>query len=131
MKTMVVLFLCTLMLAACKKGSMGRMCTLEYRFFNVKLLSASKDPVALDTFYTRIVATNATFHANDVPPVASAGYYTVISDDQQLLLPEGKDMELRFIGIKNDQVLVNEPYVFKNNGCHIEKVSGKNEVTVP
>lgn len=118
------------MLAACKKGTTGKICTNEYRSFNVKLRAASQEVVELDTFYTRIVATNTTFHANDVMPHLGEGYYNVISDNQLSLLPEGKNTDLRFIGVKNDQIIVNEPYVFKNNGCHIEKVSGKNEVVV-
>jgi len=131
MKIIVMLLTGICVLTACKKGATGKICTNEYRSFNVKLRSASQEAVELDTFYTRIVATNTTFHANDVTPHLGEGYYNVIGDNQQLLLPEGKNTDLRFIGVKNDQIIVNEPYVFKNNGCHIEKVSGKNEVIVP
>ncbi|WP_300601347.1 hypothetical protein [Niabella sp.] len=130
MKTIVLLLLGIGVLAACTKPLIekGRICTEEYRFYNIKVTDASGGAVMLDTFYTRIVATNRTFHVNNTVPGKGDGYYTVISDGQQLLLPEGKSMELRFIGIKNDQVLINEPYVFKNNGCHIEKVSGKDQI---
>ncbi|MCF3111224.1 hypothetical protein LL912_20720 [Niabella sp. CC-SYL272] len=132
MKTIVVFLLGALLLAACQRGpGIGdRICTAEYRFFNVKLLTASGEAVTLDTFYTRIVATNTSFHASSPMLGTDAGRYGVISDDQLLLLKEGKNTELRFIGIKNEKALVNEPYVFKNNGCHIEKISGKNEVVV-
>ncbi|WP_018627330.1 hypothetical protein [Niabella aurantiaca] len=130
MKTALILLMGIVVLGACKRGTTGRVCTEEYRFFNVKLRSASGEAIVLDTFYTRIVAGNVTFHANNTVPGGDEGYYTVVSDGQLQLLPEGKNTDLRFIGIKNDQVIVNEPYVFKNNGCHIEKIAGKGEVIV-
>ncbi|MBO9591837.1 MAG: hypothetical protein J7599_02940 [Niabella sp.] len=132
MKIITTLLLGIGVLAACKKPSIqeGRICTNEYRFYNIKVTSASGEAVTLDTFYTRIVAANATFHANNVVPGAGNGYYTVVSDGQLLLLPEGKHTELRFTGIKNDKIVVNESYMVKNNGCHIEEISGKKEVVV-
>ncbi|SDC67583.1 hypothetical protein [Niabella drilacis] len=131
MKTTLVLLMGIVLLGACKKGTTGRMCTEEYRFFNVKLQSAIGEPIVLDTFYTRIVADHTAFHARNTVPDAGNGYYAVLSDGQLQLLPEGKEMELRFIGVRSEKIIVNEPYIFKNNGCHIEKISGKNEVTVP
>lgn len=128
MKTALILLMGIVVLGACKRGTTGRVCTEEYRSFNVKLRSASGEAIILDTFYTRIVAGDITFHATNAG--ADPGYYTVVSDGQLQLLPEGKNTDLRFIGIKNDQVIVNEPYVFKNNGCHIEKISGKTEVII-
>lgn len=132
MKMIFTLFLGIGMLAACRKASTdgGRICTAEYRFYNIKVTAASGETVTLDTFYTRIVATNATFHANNIVPGTRNGYYTVVSDGQLLLLPEGKNTELRFTGIKNDKIVVNESYVVKNNGCHIEEISGKKEVVI-
>ncbi|MCD2423745.1 hypothetical protein LQ567_13300 [Niabella pedocola] len=132
MKTVILLLLGIGVLTACKKASKddGRICTAEYRFYNIKVTGASGEAVTLDTFYTRVVASNATFHANNVVPGAGNGYYTVASDGQLLLLPEGKDTELRFTGIKNNKIVVNESYIVKNNGCHIEEVSGKKEIVI-
>ncbi|MBZ4188653.1 hypothetical protein [Niabella beijingensis] len=132
MKITMVLLLTIVALGACERRSVpaDRMCTEEYRFLNVKLRSVSGETVKLDTFYTRIVGSNVTFHANNTIPDAGNGYYAVVTDGQLQLLPEQKNTELRFIGIKNDKTIVNEPYMVKNNGCHIEKISGKTEVVV-
>lgn len=129
MKITFMLLFGILALSSCKRGAILKICSKEYRIYGIKILSSTREAVPLDTFYTRFVATNRTFHSNELWSMQQ-GEYAITSDGQSGLFPVGKNIKLRFIGIKNNKIIVDEPYMFKNDGCHVEKISGKGEVIV-
>lgn len=53
------------------------------------------------------------------------GYYVVLDDNYQAKL-ENQEDNFRFIGKRENEVVVLEDYVFKADQCHITKVSGRN-----
>ncbi|MCD2423744.1 hypothetical protein LQ567_13295 [Niabella pedocola] len=130
MKITCMLLFGILVLGACKRGPILKICSKEYLIYGVRILSSTREPVPLDTFYTRFVATNRTFHSNELWSSREEGVYAITSDGQSDLFPVGKNIKLQFIGIKHNKIIVNEPYMFRNDGCHVEKKSGKSEVIV-
>ena len=53
-------------------------------------------------------------------PVLSDNYYDILKG----IPPE----DFKFIGIINDVIVFNEPFVYSADECHIVKVSGKEEI---
>lgn len=96
------------------------MCTMEFRTVTI---TVKGEP--LDEFFTIRLKSNDTLRLGR-DNMTNENTYPVLDDSFQKLL-EGKTEEFRFIGYKNNTMVVNEPFVIRADKCHIEYVSGRRE----
>jgi hypothetical protein len=84
-------------------------------------------PVVFDDAYTINVSSGETIHleANG----AGVGHYTVLDDSYRKKLQNRTD-RFQFVGIKNNQRIVEELYSISADCCHVSKVSGRTEVVL-
>ena len=93
-----------------------RFCTEELVLITVDITGET-----LDQTYTIETATNDT-----VQQMVGASFddtYVVIDDGYHSELGD-KAEEFRFVGLKNGNILVDELFMIRSDGCHVEKVSG-------
>lgn len=107
-------------LTSCAEKEKPVMCTMEFRTITIMVKG---EP--LDEFFTIRLKSNDTLRLS-LDNMTGENYYPVLDDSFQKLL-EGKTEEFRFIGFKNNVMVVNEPFVIKADKCHIEYVSGRRE----
>ncbi|KAA0992607.1 hypothetical protein [Dyadobacter aurulentus] len=108
---------------ACEPGP-GRKdinCTEEFRTVGVKI---SGEP--LSDYYTIRLSTSDTIRAKPgIEP--SSGWYWILDDSYKELLKNRKEV-FRFIGKRGNATVVDEEYLIEADHCHINKVSGKDEI---
>jgi hypothetical protein len=80
----------------------------------------------LDDFFTIRLKSNDTLRLTR-DNLIDQNSYPVLDDSFQKIL-EGKTEEFRFLGFKNNVMVVNEPFVIKADKCHIEYVNGRREI---
>jgi hypothetical protein len=130
-----ILFAPLFIYSSCKKATRtscdGVACTMVFVGVNVQVVDKNNDPVLLDNAYTVRDGTNEKI-IFDIPigPAGKTGNYTVLDDSyqQKLVLSTAG---FHFIGIKDGKEVVNEPYTFSADCCHINKKSGKDVVVLP
>jgi hypothetical protein len=104
----------------------GIICTQEFRIIKVSLDNGTQQPVTLDDAYTlRQGSTNKIYFDQPFP----AGTYVVMDDSYHQNL-KNSEAQFRFIGVKNNQVVVDKSYVIGADNCHIIKKSGADSVLV-
>lgn len=119
------------MSAACKKDKNNcedAICTMDFRSVTLQVTDANNNAVVLDEAYTVKINTNDTLRYNEQNN-NNNGYYTVLNDSYRANI-QNQQHAFMFIGIKNNQRVVNESYTISADCCHISKVSGKESVTV-
>lgn len=102
------------------------MCTRIFKSVVVQVKNTEGTPVTLDDTYTVNVNTGETIRLEGT---GEPGYYIVLNDSYQKKIVN-TTAQFQFIGVKNGQRVVDEPYRIGADCCHIEKVSGQNEITV-
>jgi hypothetical protein len=117
MKLLLTYFALGMILFSCTKKDDGMACTMEFRTVQIRVIGAP-----LDDFYTIRVQTDDTLRHEHFSP-GETDYYTVLDDNFQSIL-KGKTETFRFVGIRNDLEVVNEPIVIGADACHINYVSG-------
>lgn len=106
----------------------GVLCTDLFAMTNIYVIdSATGHTVILSDYYTVNTEKDDTFRANGNEWIDSS--YLVLSDNYMNVL-RNKEYKFRFMGFKDDSLIVNEPFTIKANCCHIEKVSGKDTVRI-
>ncbi len=115
-----LLYALSTVFTSCAEKEKPVMCTMEFRTVTI---TVKGEP--LDEFFTIRLKANDTirFNHDNIP---EENVYPVLDDSFQKLL-EGKTEEFRFIGYKNNMMVVNEPFVIRADKCHIEYVSGRKE----
>lgn len=106
----------------------GALCTLEFRGFSIEVKHSNGNHAVLDNYYTVNINLNDTIY-NGKTLLQGDSLYNVI-DDNYTGKMYNKTYNFNFIGIINNTVVVNEPFVFSADCCHIDKVSGKSKVTI-
>ena len=96
-------------------------CTEEFRSARVKVPG---EPLT-EFFTIRLSNSDTIRYPDKYDP--KQGYYLVLDDSYQPKL-EGRQDTFRFIGKRNNIIVVQEDYVFKADQCHITKVSGKDQL---
>ena len=120
------LFLACFILICCKKSNNSTstvVCTTDFRTVTIKVLGDT-----LDHFYTIRVYTGDTIRLNS-SNIIEPNTYPVIDDSYQSRIANHTE-QFRFVGIKNNNILVNEVFSVKADLCHIEYVSGNQIVTL-
>jgi hypothetical protein len=106
--------------SSCSQKDKPVICTKEFRTISI---TVKGEP--LDEYFTIRIKTNDTIRIGR-ENVPGENIYPVLDDNFQKLI-EGKTEEFRFIGYKNHEMVVNEPFVISADKCHINYVSGKLE----
>lgn len=123
-------------MTGCKKGNdpttgcpTDRMCTNDFRTLHLELTDAMNQSVALDSYYTRKMATGETFSMKgesgswaDSLQKAN-GSYPIIGDGQMNKTSTG-GMSFEFTGIKNGTVVIRKQLLIKHDCCHIGFADG-------
>lgn len=107
--------------------SLDQACTMEFRYITVQVKDASNTPFILDSVITRVNATGDELQLEEM--FLDSGTYVVLTDGQRNLTSLDGDT-FTFMGYKQGQLKVNEPYVIRHDCCHIELVSGSETVIV-
>jgi hypothetical protein len=126
MKKVFLLLVPVIALAGCIKCYDDGVCTEEFRTIGLKVESPNKTPVALDSSYTIRVSNNERIRPQQS---TMAGYYVVLDDSYHAKLKKAED-DFRFVGWRNNQVVVDQAFRIAGDNCHIIKRSGPDSVTV-
>ena len=128
MKKIFLLVAAALYLSSCSKcdDQNDFICTQEFRMVTIKVKSQGDENVTLDSAYTIRQSTN-----QKIRPEQQAGtdYYVVLDDSYHPQL-KNKEDNFRFVGWKNNQVVVDQVYRIGGDNCHISKKSGADSVTL-
>lgn len=115
-----LLYVLSAVFTSCAEKEKPVMCTMEFRTVTIKVNGAP-----LDEFFTIRLKSNDTLRLSR-ENIMEENVYPVLDDGFQKML-ESKTEEFRFIGFKNNVMVVNEPFVIRADKCHIEYVSGRRE----
>ena len=115
--------------SSCEKcGDEQEFCTEEFRRINIFIDNSTQIPVSFDEVYTlRGTGTQKLLFDQTGN---EEGSYVVIDDSYHPSLKNTED-DFRFIGVKNNQVVVDKTFRIKADNCHVFKVSGPDSVMVP
>ena len=104
-----------------------RACTMEFRSIGITLRDSLQQPYLLDSARTVIQANDSIIRP--VEQSIDAGTYTVFTDSEMGLTSLDGDTFF-FEGYHSGIRKVNEMYVIRHDCCHIEPVSGVQQVVV-
>lgn len=135
MKTLLtfsVLTLTAVLQTACHSNSTDcskTMCTADFRMITVELkdsLGNAYIPDKVQTFFN-----GSLLQESNTPPVPMQNVYTVADDSHLLQLQLNVNRDLVFKVIKNNLVVKEASFVAKADCCHVSKVSGPAEISIP
>jgi len=106
-----------MVLVSCVKKDDVLVCTMEFRTIQVRVIGAP-----LDDYYTIRMKTGDSFRVESLDSDQTE-FYPILDDNFQSIL-KGKTETFRFVGIRNDIEVVNEPIVIGADACHINYMSG-------
>ncbi len=99
------------------------ICTMQFVTLHVTVKGGP-----LSEYYTLREGSDDTLtFTQEVYP--DAAMYPVLDDSFKEALKNTEE-NFRFIGMIDDSVVVNEPYIISADACHIMKVSGRDEVNI-
>jgi hypothetical protein len=122
----VWVFLMALVLSSCQKHNDSGVCTEVFISITIRLTNSANQPIILDEAYTLRNGSNQKIIFEQS---ATGGTYVVLDDFYTKFL-KNAEAGFRFIGKKNNQVLVDLPYTIAADGCHIFRKSGHSEHVV-
>lgn len=108
---------------SCTSRTNEVICTMEFRTVNIKVNNAT-----LQDFYTIRESTGDTIR-NISGYQPDLNLYPVLDDNSKHLI-FNRTENFRFVGIVSDTVAVNEVFSIKADQCHIQYVSGNQEVSL-
>ncbi len=97
-------------------------CTMMFAMVTVQVQEQDGSPVVLDEVYTVRKSSNETIKPQQQS--AEGGHYVVLDDSYVGSLKQSVD-SFTFVGMKNGQRVVEEPYVLGADCCHVRRESGK------
>ncbi len=132
MRSIIILFAVTvcapfLLASSCKKTTTCAkdvMCTQMFATITIQVTDQNGQPVVLDEVYTLRGKNSQKINFEQSN---TQGGYIVLDDSYQKKLEQHTD-NFRFVGMKNGQKVVDEPFVIGADCCHISKVSGKETI---
>ena len=126
MKILLTLLSTVILVTACNRCEDEIICTEEFRMIVLTLKDNSEQPGILDSSYTIRQSTS-----EKIRPEQSmgAGYYVVLDDAYHPQL-KNKEDNFRFVGWKNNTIVVDELYKIAADNCHILKRSGADTLSL-
>ena len=110
-----------------KTNCEGVACTMMFAAINVDVNNSDGSAAQLDEVYTLRESTSEKL---TFPQNTEGGMYTILDDSYAKEL-QMKQENFRFIGMKNGQKVVDEPYKLGADCCHVSRTSGKETITLP
>ncbi len=104
-------------------------CTTDFRMIDLKVTDASGNTVMLSSFHTEDMAGNklpASLYEYDNYRQAY-----VVFNDSWVRGHQNTTTQVRFVGYKNGNKVVDEVYTIATDCCHIDKTAGKDAVVLP
>ena len=102
-------------------------CTMMFAMITVEVKDINGNPVILDEYYTTRESNGDKITTQSQMP--DSGTYTVL-DDNFVSTLKNRSEKFRFIGKKNGAEVINESYTISADCCHVNKDSGKGEITL-
>jgi len=115
------------LISSCDKCEDEIVCTQEFRSITIRLDNGTQMPVTLDEVYT--LRQGSTQKIIFTQPFTN-GQYIVLDDSYHSSL-KNQEADFRFIGVKSNQVVVDQTFKIRGDDCHVYKVSGPDNVLVP
>lgn len=130
MKQFVFICLILFSLTQCKKGD-GKMCTEEFRLITVSIENQAGQAIVPDRYYVVHWPTRDTLitHKNKYGTGPISNEIVLLSDNEMYYTNESGilfELTAYFEGVQR----VDESYLIRNDGCHIELVIGNTTITV-
>lgn len=121
MKKIVFFFMIAVI--SCTNRTDEVICTMEFRTVNIKVNNAT-----LQDYYTIRETTGDTIR-NISGYQPDQNLYPVLTDNYQPMIVNQTE-NFRFVGIISDTVVVDEIFSIKADQCHIQYVSGNQEISL-
>ena len=136
--SVILLLLGLVVIAGCHndKEEESVVCTCELRQINIRAVYTDGTPVVLDKFETINLETGQKMEfGGDTHYIMDAyykdsGQYPVMNDDYRKEL-ENKPLKIKFLGYKNEQVVIEEAFIVSADECHVYMVDGNDSVIFP
>lgn len=128
-KAVIVVLALPFLAMQCKnKNNCDRaICTEVLMSVSVNVTDKNGNNIDLQDHYTINVANGDTIRNNNGP--WPEGAYVVL-DDSYVNKMYNSRLQFRFVGIKNNIVVVDEAYTISADCCHINKESGKETIVI-
>ena len=104
------------------------LCTTEYKVLELEITDNSDRPVALEDFEVVDLSNETDISSEFLDFTEEDGFYPVASDG--LNFNGASTVDLLFIGVLNNEIVVTERFEVGHDECHIFKISGKDKVVV-
>lgn len=135
MKIQYLFPFCLLLLISCtekvlKDECPDLICTMEFRSVYVKFKNAEGNPITVKDFSAIIKRTGESTKPGEIDPINFKGIYAVVTDnDTRALLPKGDTIDVSAFHPQTNEKKTAQ-FVVKGGkcACHIEKVSGPEEI---
>jgi len=136
MKNVKIAFLiivCFMVLISCKSRNEIN-CTTEYRMLTISVIDSMSKPVLLSQYFVKKTSTGEIINFKQEDPYLDSinrmnGVYFILTDGKMAMtLKNGT--EFQFIGMIDNEEIVNEKYIIGNDGCHVQILSGKTQIII-
>lgn len=130
--SVILLLLGLVVIAGCHndKEEESVVCTCELRQINIRAVYTDGTPVILDKFETINLETGQKMEFGMDAYYKDSGQYPVMNDDYRKEL-ENKPLKIKFLGYKNEQVVIEEAFIVSADECHVYMVDGNDSVILP
>lgn len=110
-----------------------KACTYILVSIAMSLKDAEGNPVALDHYYSQNLRTGSIYdfrsNAETIALQRKDGNYPIISD-AQITEVEGNGTPIKFVGKKNDKIVVNKTFRVGHDCCHVQLIEGETEIVI-
>lgn len=129
MKKLSTLFLVLSLVFSCGENAIdpefcppNLVCTEEIRYLTFSPL-VNGEALILDDYYVRNMDTGGIYQASTLNEVLEDGQYLVVSDVMKDEI-QREGTVLRFVGAKDNQVVIEQDFLVGDDCCHIKALEG-------
>ncbi len=123
-----------LVLFSCADTNNGLMCTEEYRMLTVTIYDSEMEPIILTDYYTLKTSTDEIIDFKPenqyIDSIYTINGTYILFTDSKMAEASKSGTEFRFQGFIDTLLVVNKPFIIRNDGCHIELVSGNPNIVL-
>jgi len=130
--SVILLLLGLIVIAGCHNDKEEEIivCTCDLRQINIRAVYADGTPVVLDKFETINLETGQEMALGLDAYYEDSGQYPVMDDNYKNVL-KNKPLKIKFLGYKNEQVVIEEAFIVSADECHVYMVDGNDSVILP
>lgn len=121
--------LCLLLICACSQKPEEVLCTTEFKQIYVEVYNLNGQLVELDDYQLINIKTNEnlTDEIGSLIELPNPGRYLIADDATDL---KGETLELLFLGVLNNEIVVREIYLIGRDICHVQLISGEEQIII-